>query len=94
MTAPEADRYVSFCNIDCDKNADRLIDILNIHLQAVDGGERWQAYFQRKKQEQQSRAHDNLHFIGNQLNMLYAYFQKCEDDVALALLYQIEQECC
>ncbi|SHO56538.1 N(2)-fixation sustaining protein CowN [Vibrio quintilis] len=94
MTVPEPDRYISFCNIDCDKNADRLIEILNVHLQAGHGGEPWLKYFQNKQQEQEKRAHDNLHFIGNQLNVLYKYFGDCEDEDALALLYQIEQECC
>ncbi|CAM3793997.1 N(2)-fixation sustaining protein CowN [Vibrio aerogenes CECT 7868] len=94
MTAPETDRYISFCNIDCDKNADQLIQMLNEHLQASHGGEKWLQYFHHKLEEQQQRAHDNLHFIGNQLNMLYKYFEECRDEQASALLYQIEQECC
>lgn len=94
MSKSESDRYVSFCNIACDENADKLIGMLDAHIKAPNGHEKWQQYFSDKRAEQQRMAHDNLHFIGNQINTLYAYFKECKDSVALELLYQLEQECC
>ncbi|SDH04013.1 hypothetical protein SAMN04488136_10711 [Vibrio xiamenensis] len=90
----EPDRYISFCNIDCDKNAILLVSMLETHLQANHGAQQWHSYFANKRQEQANMKRDDLNFVGNQLNMLYEYFRECEDQEALALLYQIEQECC
>lgn len=90
----ELDRYVSFCGLDCDGKADTLIAKLEGQLDSGSGGETWCQYFQQKRAEQAKMKRDNLHFIGNQLNPLYEYFEACEDASALELLYQIEQECC
>ncbi|MFB9133827.1 N(2)-fixation sustaining protein CowN [Vibrio sp. AK197] len=90
----EPDRYISFCNIDCDNNANLLVSMLEHHLTANHGHAQWHSYFENKRQEQANMQRDNLNFVGNQLNMLYEYFRECEDQNALDLLYQIEQECC
>lgn len=89
----QTDRYISFCGIACDANADKLVAILEKHLNSQHGGSEWVNYFQQKRAEQARMGGDNLHFIGNQLNPLFEYFQACSDDDADALLYQIEQEC-
>lgn len=94
MQTPETDRYISFCNIECDINADQLMAILEKHLNAGDGKQQWHSYFHNKRQEQEQMGRDNLNFIGNQLNVLYSYFNECNDEAALALLYKLEQECC
>lgn len=94
MSKHESDRYVSFCNIDCDENANKLIEMLVKHIKESNGNEKWRQYFSLKREEQLLMSHDNLHFIGNQINTLYAYFKDCEDTIALNLLYQLEQECC
>ncbi|WP_422127324.1 N(2)-fixation sustaining protein CowN [Vibrio hannami] len=94
MEQSQTDRYISFCDIDCDKNADKLIEILDKHIECGNGHEKWQHYFSSKRSEQQRMSHDNLHFIGNQINTLYSYLKDCNDEAALALLYQLEQECC
>lgn len=91
---PEADRYISFCNIDCDKNAIQLVAMLEQHLTACHGAAQWHSYFANKRREQATMQRDDLNFVGNQLNMLYEYFRECDDQQALDLLYQIEQECC
>lgn len=88
------DRYISFCGIDCDEKADKLITILEKHLQAKDGQTLWQKYFSDKCAEQKRMGRDNLNLIGNQINALYEYFNDCADKEAADLLYQIEQECC
>lgn len=94
MSDLNSDRYVSFCNIDCDQNADRLIEMLDHHIAAGNGSELWQKYFIGKRAEQKKMQRDNLNFVGSQTNPLYEYFEDCEDQTATDLLYQIEQECC
>ncbi len=94
MNNNNSDRYISFCNIDCDENANHLMNILHKNLENRSGSEKWNSYFRNKIQEQNNMGRDNLNFIGNQLNMLYSYFDECEDKEALELLYQLEQECC
>lgn len=87
-------RYDSFAGISCDQNADQLIALLEKNLKSKNGDIKWHAYFEQKRQQQQKSNHDNLHFIGNQTNVLYEYFSDCNDAEAQALLYKIEQECC
>lgn len=88
------DRYVSFCGIDCDLKADKLMTMLEAHLEAGSGEARWIDYFQQKRAQQAKNKQDNLNFIGHQTNTLYEYFELCADEEATKLLYQIEQECC
>lgn len=90
----QIDRYTSFCGIDCDLNADRLIAMLEQNISAGKGDERWHSYFAQKRAQQAKLQHDNLNFIGHQTNTLYEYFELCEDWEAKALLYKIEQQCC
>ncbi|GAA5214885.1 N(2)-fixation sustaining protein CowN [Corallincola platygyrae] len=92
QTAP--DRYISFCGIECDAMADELIAKLEHNISRQTGAQQWRDYFTQKRVEQQKMGRDNLHFIGNQTNPLYEYFEDCGDELATALLYQIEQECC
>ncbi|MGB5446737.1 MAG: N(2)-fixation sustaining protein CowN [Psychromonas sp.] len=89
----QADRYVTFCGIDCNLNADRLMIMLDNNITAGNGDKRWHTYFTQKRQQQAKLQHDNLNFIGHQTNTLYEYFEVCNDQVAKELLYKIEQEC-
>jgi len=88
------DRYNSFSGICCDLNADRLIALLDKNISCAKGDPRWHTYFAQKRELQTKLQHDNLHFIGNQTNTLYEYFDACDDQEAKSLLYKIEQECC
>lgn len=90
----QGDRYLSFSGIQCDINADKLITLLETNINAGKGDKQWHTYFTIKRQQQMKLQHDNLHFIGNQTNTLYEFFEQCQDQPALQLLYQIEQECC
>lgn len=90
----QTDRYSSFCGIDCDLNADRLIAMLETNISAGIGDKKWHIYFAQKRQQQAQLKHDNLNFIGHQTNTLYEYFELCGDQAAKELLYKIEQECC
>ena len=90
----QGDRYISFCGLDCDVKADKLIAMLENNINAESGDKRWHTYFIQKRGIQKKLQHDNLNFIGHQTNTLYEYFDQCEDQEAKELLYQIEQNCC
>lgn len=96
MTEPVRDRYVSFCGIDCDANADKLVGMLKDRMAEPAEGERaqWHSYFTEKFEQQSKLNHDNLYFVGSQMNSLYSYFDLIEDEPAHDLLWQLEQECC
>ena len=94
MKVCKTDRYISFSGIACDENADKLMAMLEKHLLAHHGAEQWQQYFNNKRAEQKRMHHDNLNLVGSQVNPLYEYFNDCEDQEALDLLFKIEQECC
>ncbi|WP_353570641.1 N(2)-fixation sustaining protein CowN [Candidatus Albibeggiatoa sp. nov. BB20] len=94
MSTATADRYVSFEGIHCDANANQLIEMLENHISQNNGDEQWQIYFKQKRAQQMKMQHDNLYFIGSQMNNLQAYFETCKNDEALGLLWQVEQECC
>lgn len=89
-----SNRYTSFCGINCDLNAQRLITLLEQNIANGHGDKRWHSYFAQKRALQAKLQHDDLHFIGNQTNTLYEYFEECQDQAAKELLYKIEQECC
>ena len=88
------ERYQSFSGISCDINANKLIALLDENINSGKGDKKWHAYFAQKRAQQAKLGNDNLHFIGNQTNILYEYFADCGDQDAQALLYKIEQECC
>lgn len=87
------DRYVSFCGIECNRWADQLINTLQDTLDKGANPE-WQAYFTLKFDEQTKMNHDNLFFVGAQMNNLYSFYEEIEDEQALQLLWKLEQECC
>jgi len=88
------DRYISFCGIDCDGNANLLLGMLETSIANGKGDSRWHSYFEQKRAQQKKMNHDNLYFVGSQMNSLYSYFEDCEDQQALELLWRLEQECC
>jgi hypothetical protein len=90
----QTDRYISFCGINCDLKAEQLMAMLEKNISAGKGDKRWHAYFTQKIELNTKQQHDNLNFIGHQINTLYEYFELCNDQPAKELLYQIEQECC
>jgi hypothetical protein len=88
------DRYISFCGLDCDSKANKLIAMLDDNINAGNGDKKWHTYFTQKREVQKKFQHDNLNFVGHQTNTLYEYFDLCGDQEAKELLYQIEQNCC
>ncbi len=94
------DRYVSYQNIDCAGNSKRLMEMLRQH---IDCPEKTNAFWEKFKQklaqvgqpqQNHGRCLDELFLIHTYINNLYEIFEQYEDQPALALLDQIERECC
>ncbi|TCO72422.1 N(2)-fixation sustaining protein CowN [Rhodovulum euryhalinum] len=92
MTDQTPDRYVSFCGLDCTANADRLMEMLAARMAGNES--RWVGYFEKKLAEKARMGTDNLFFAGAQVNALRAFFEEVGDEAALALLWDLEQNCC
>ena len=88
------DRYQSFCGIECDANANQLIAHLQDCLAKRPEQDLWRQYFDQKFEQQTKLNHDNLFYVGSQLNNLYAFFEEIDDEPALAMLWQLEIDCC
>lgn len=90
----KTDRYVSFEGIDCAGNARRLIELIERNLPAA-GAERafWQ-YFMAKRQPRSGPVPDDLFLVHAHINQIRELFEECDDADALALLLQVEEECC
>lgn len=86
----KADRYVSFENIDCTGNARRLMAYLD---QPGRSNAFWE-YFAKKRAGGSGSKPDDLFLIHSNLNQFREFFEHWADDDALALLQQIEEECC
>ncbi len=88
------DRYVSFRGLDCAGCADRLMARVDAHLVQGDGEPRWRDYFRRTRAQQAQMRHDNLYFVGAQINTLHAYLESCGDEALLEMLAGLEHDCC
>ncbi|MGB0694391.1 MAG: N(2)-fixation sustaining protein CowN [Rhodospirillaceae bacterium] len=86
------DRYISFEGIDCQGNARRMM----LHLDAALACQktRWVPYFEKKLAEKQRMGHDDLYFVGSQINCLRTLFEDVADTGALELLDWLEDTCC
>ena len=92
MNDQAPDRYITFLGLDCDRNADRMIEMLQTRMKA--GSSRWVAYFRQKLDENHRSGMDNLYFVGSQVNAQQSYFEEEADEEALALLWHLEHNCC
>ncbi len=90
----KSDRYVSFRGIDCDGNAKRLIAYLRRH---IDDPEKTNPFWEQFKQKLNPTAgprYDNLYLVHAYINVIREYLELMQDAEALALLEQLEEECC
>lgn len=94
MSTEQRDRYITFEGLECDENAAAIVSAIHRHIGGDGGASRWGDYFRMKFVEQQRLGVDDLFFVGSQMNNLFDFFAVCEDEAALELLYQVEQECC
>jgi hypothetical protein len=88
------DRYISFEGIDCDGNADRVMACIERLLQQSGCGNAFWDYFMNKRSGGSGPRPDNLFLIHSNINQVRELFENCQDDEALELLFQLEEECC
>ena len=58
LTTAKPDRYISFCGMDCDGDASRMMSYINQAMEI--GGNRWIPYFEEKLDEKAKMGHDDL----------------------------------
>jgi N(2)-fixation sustaining protein CowN len=90
----KTDRYVSFKGIDCAGNARRVMDYVRSHIDdAARTNVFWQ-HIQRRWSSGVGPKQDDMLFVHVYLNQIRELFEERNDLAALALLDQIEEECC
>jgi len=90
----DRDRYVSFVGLDCNGQAKRLISMLLRYMENPETNNAFWQLFARKLSPESGPRHDELFLIHAHINILRDQLELHEDEAALALLDQIEQECC
>ena len=88
----KTDRYISFQGIDCDGNARRLMACIEHQLAQPGRGNAFWDYFRQKRKSGPQA--DDLFLVHAHLNAIRELFETWDDREALALLDQIEEECC
>ncbi len=89
-----ADRYVSFKEIDCDGNARLLMEMIRRHIDDPARTNAFWEYFKKKAEGGSGPKPDELFLIHSNLNQIRELFESWDDEQALQLLDQIEMECC
>lgn len=90
----KTDRYITFTDIDCDGNARRLMEMLDHHLAIPGRSNVFWEYFNQKRAGGSGPKPDDLFLIHCNINQVREFFETWEDEAALELLQQIEEECC
>ncbi|WP_417067412.1 N(2)-fixation sustaining protein CowN [Niveibacterium terrae] len=91
----KADRYVSFAGIDCAGNARRILEFVDRNLALPGRSNAFWDYFAKKRQGSAGVPQaDALLLIHSHLNTIREEFEAWQDEEALALLDQLENECC
>jgi hypothetical protein len=95
----KTDRYQSFIGIDCEGNSKRLMAMLRRHIDDPAKSNPFWEKFKEKLAEAErpiaGRRHlDELFLIHSYINNIEDIFEQYEDQEALDLLKQVEEECC
>lgn len=91
------DRYVSFKGIDCDGNSRRIIDRLYMH---IDDPAKTNAFWERFRaklavaEDPLKRQADGLCLLCANIYYIADLFEEHDDEDGLAMLRQLEDECC
>lgn len=93
-SAEKPDRYVSFKGIDCDGNARRLIACLRRHIDDPEKTNPFWEQFKLKLNPTSGPRYDELYLVHAYINVIREYLEHMQDAEALALLEQLEEECC
>lgn len=89
------DRYISFEGIDCDGKAQQLMDLLDQQLSNPGRSNVFWEYFANKRAGSSGGPKpDNLLLIHANINVIREFFETWQDEAALTLLLELEEECC
>ncbi|TCJ11592.1 N(2)-fixation sustaining protein CowN [Parasulfuritortus cantonensis] len=91
---PRPDRYVSFENIDCDGNARRVMECIQRHVAIPERNNVFWDYFMKKRAGGSGPRPDDLFLIHSNINQVRELFETWDDEEAMRLLVQLEEECC
>jgi len=94
QSVEERDRYVSFVGLDCNGQARRLIAMLRPYMDDPAKSNPFWQLFAKKLAPTSGPTHDELFLIHAHINILRDQLEQHDDEAALSLLDQIEQECC
>jgi hypothetical protein len=93
-TVSKPDRYVSFDGIDCDGNARLVMASIERLLELPGRSNAFWEYFMKKRSAGSGPKPDDLFLIHSNINQVRELFETWEDEAAMALLVQLEEECC
>lgn len=92
---PIADRYKSFTGIDCDGDSRRLIEMIRRHIDdpaRTDGF--WDAFKDKLADVGNEAKPDGLRLVCSYVYYIEDLFERYGDSEGLALLQQLEEQCC
>lgn len=90
----KTDRYISFDGIDCAGNARRIMECIERNQESAGAGQAFWVYFMAKRHPAHGLAPDDLFLVHSHINQIRELFENSGDSEALALLFQVEEECC
>lgn len=90
----KTDRYVSFIGIDCMGQAARVMACIERHRAIPEHNNAFWDYFANKRAGAVGQKPDDLLLIHSNLGQVRELFEAWDDHEALALLRQLEEECC
>lgn len=93
----KTDRYVSFDGIECDKNAEKLMEYIDkLARGPAQDNKFWQFFLTKieKSRAGDTGVGDALFLVHANINVIRELFEEYNDDAALELLEKVEMECC
>lgn len=90
----KTDRYLSFEGIDCDGNAARIMAFIDRHMAIPERKTLFWEHFAEKRAGKLGVKPDDLFLVHSNINQIRELFEEWKDEEALALLEQVEEECC
>lgn len=90
-------RYLTFKGIDCEGNAERLIERIFMH---IDDPNKTNAFWEKFRAEVMAsknlheRKFDGLCLLCARVGIIAELFEEYDDEDGLAMLSQLEDECC
>ncbi|WP_316858373.1 N(2)-fixation sustaining protein CowN [uncultured Cohaesibacter sp.] len=91
------DRYVSFVGIECDRNAERIVEFIErLATGAAKENAYWQQFLTKieKSRAGDVKTGDALFLVHSHINLIRDLFEEYDDKEAMALLEKVEIECC